>query len=226
MADEGGLGLEDRSYYLAGDEAAKALLRQYTDHIERMLELSGEPAAAAREDAARVVRVEVALARGTMSRVERRDPHAVYHPTELLGLAQLTPHFSWTRYFEQIGRPDIARINVTSPRFFQTLDSLLAGSPLEDWRAYLRWHVVDAAAPYLPDAFVDERFRFRSKLTGVTRQSPRWLRVLHAANSALGFAIGKIYVEQHFSAESKARVAVILHNVQAALKASLSRSPG
>ena len=222
VADEGGLGLVDRSYYLATDGPAQALRRQYIDHVEKMLELSGEPAAAAREGAERVVRLEVALAGGTMSRVERRDPHAIYHPTGLLGLAELTPHFSWTRYFERIGRPEIARINVTSPRFFRTLDSLFAETPLEDWKAYLRWHLVDAAAPYLTDAFVDERFRFRSKLTGVTRQSPRWLRVLQAENAALGFAVGKIYVERHFSADSKAGAAVILHNVQAALAASLS----
>jgi putative endopeptidase len=222
VADEGGLGLVDRSYYLATDGPSKALRQQYTDHVARMLELSGEPAAAASEGAERAVRVEVALAGGTMSRVERRDPYATYHATALLGLAELTPHFSWTRYFERIGRPEIARINVTSPGFFRTLDSLFAESPLEDWKAYLRWRLVDTAAPYLTDAFVDERFRFRSRLTGVTRQSPRWLRVLQAENTALGFAVGKIYVERHFSADSKARAAVILHNVQAALAASLS----
>ena len=200
VADEGGLGLPDRSYYLPDDEPARTLRQQYAEHIGAMLELSGEPAAEARADADRVVRVEVALAGGTMSRVERRDPHAVYHETVLEGLAELTPHFSWTRYFELLGRPEITRINVTSPRFFRTLDDRFAASPIEDWRAYLRWHLVDAAAPYLPEAFVNERFRFRSKLTGVTEQQPRWLRVLHAENGALGFAVGKLYVERYFSA--------------------------
>jgi putative endopeptidase len=223
VADEGGLGLPDRTYYLATDEASKALRREYTAHVGKMLELSGESAEAARSDADRVVRVEVALAEGTMSRVERRDPHAVYHPTVLEGLADLTPHFSWTRYFELIGRPDIDRINVTSPRFFRALDNLFAQSPIDDWRAYLRWHLIDAAAPYLPDAFVNERFRFRSKLTGVTQQPPRWLSVLRAENAALGFAVGKLYVERHFSADSKVRVAAILSNIQTALAASLSK---
>ena len=222
VADEGGLGLPDRSYYLADDEPSRTLRQQYAEHVGRMLELSGEPAAEASADADRVVRVEVALARGTMSRVERRDPHAVYHETVLKGLAELTPHFSWTRYFEQIGRPEITRINVTSPRFFRALDDLLATSAIEDWRAYLRWHLVDATAAYLPEVFVNERFRFRSKLTGVTEQQPRWLRVLHAENNALGFAVGKLYVERHFPPESKARVDAILRNIQAALATSLS----
>lgn len=222
VADEGGLGLPDRSYYLANDEPARTLRQQYAEHIGRMLELSGEPAAEARVDADRVVRVEVALAEGSMSRVERRDPHAVYHETVLEGLAELTPRFSWTRYFEQIGRPEITRINVTSPRFFRTLDGLLATTPIEDWRAYLRWHLVDSTAPYLPEVFVNERFRFRSKLTGVTEQRPRWLRVLQAENNALGFAVGKLYVERHFPPDSKARVDAILRNVQAALATSLS----
>ncbi|MFS8067518.1 MAG: M13 family metallopeptidase [Byssovorax sp.] len=222
VADEGGLGLPDRSYYLADDEGSRTLRQQYAEHIGRMLELSGEPAAEARADADRVVRLEVALAEGSMSRVERRDPHAVYNEMVLAALAELTPHFSWTRYFQQIGRPEITRINVTSPRFFRTVDNLFATSSIEDWRAYLRWHLVDSTAPYLPEAFVNERFRFRSKLTGVTEQQPRWLRVLRAENGALGFAVGKLYVERHFPPDSKARVDAILRNVQAALATSLS----
>ena len=222
VADEGGLGLPDRSYYFASDDASKTLRQEYIAHIGRMLELSGENTEKARADAAGAMRMELALAGKTMTRVERRDPHALVHSTGLAGLAELTPHFSWTRYFTLRGRPEINRINVTSPQFFREVDHLFATSTLDDWRAYLRWHLVDASAPYLPTAFVSERFRFRSKLTGVTEQQPRWLRVLRAENSTLGFAVGKVYVDRYFSSNSKARVAAILSNIQAALATSLS----
>jgi putative endopeptidase len=187
-----------------------------------MLELAGEATDEARADAGRVVRLETALAEGTMSRVERRDPHAIFHPTTLDGLAALTPHFSWTRYFDLLGLRGIDRLNVTSPRFFAALDLRLAASPMEDWRAYLRWHLLDATAPYLTSAFVDESFAWSAALSGIPEQSPRWLRVLHADDAALGFAIGKLYVDRYFSADARARVAAILDHIQSALGASLS----
>jgi putative endopeptidase len=222
VADEGGLGLPDRSYYFPSDEDAAARLRDYTAHVAKTLALAGEAPDDARADADRVVRLETTLAGGTMSRVERRDPHAIYHPTGLDGLAALTPLLSWTRYFDLLGLHGIERINVTSPRFFRTLDGLLAATPMADWRAYLRWHLLDATSAYLPAAFADESYAFSARLSGTTAPPPRWLRVLRATNAALGFAVGKIYVERHFSADSRARVAAILEEIQAALAASIS----
>ena len=222
VADEGGLGLPDRTYYFPEDEAGRGRLRRYGEHIARMLALSGETTEESRADAERVVSLETALAEGTMSRVQRRDPHAVYHPMGLEDLAELTPHFSWPRYFDLLGVHGIERLDVTSLGFFRALDRRLATSPIEDWRAYLRWHLLDATAPYLSTAFVDESFGWSAQLSGATEQAPRWRRVLHAKNTALGFAMGKLYVDRYFSADSKARVAEILDNIQNALAASLS----
>lgn len=222
VADEGGLGLPDRTYYFPQDEAGKRRLRAYTEHVGRTLSLAGEATADATADASRIVSLETALAEGTMSRAERRDPHAVYHPTGLADIAALTPHFAWTRYFDLLGVHGIDRVNVTSLEFFRALELRLAGAPIEDWRAYLRWHLLHAVAPYLSTPFAGESFGWSAQLSGVTEQAPRWRRVLQAENAALGFAIGKIYVARYFSADSKARVAEILDNIQTALGASLA----
>jgi putative endopeptidase len=224
-ADQGGLGLPDRSDYLDDSPRDRALREAYLRHVAAMLALSGEPADRAARDAATILQMETALAAASLSRVERRDPYATYHPTDLAGLGALTPHFSWPRYFALVGRPDIARVNVGAPRFFEALDHLIDTAGLDAWRGYLRWHLVDLAAPYLSADFVREQLAFRAKLTGVQKEEPRWRRVLHAENDALGFALGRLYVERYFSAGMKAEAVALLHGVQAALRRDLATLP-
>jgi putative endopeptidase len=221
VADQGGLGLPDRSHYLDDSPHGRALREAYLQHVAAMLALAGEPAARARSDAAAALQMETTLAGASLSRVERRDPYATYHPTDLEGLRVLTPHFSWPRYFALVGRPEIERINVQAPRFFQALDHLIETAGLDAWKGYLRWRLVDRAAPYLSADFVREELAFRTRLTGVQKEEPRWLRVLHAVNGALGFAVGKIYVERYFSAANKAGAVALLRDVQAALRTNL-----
>jgi putative endopeptidase len=221
VADQGGLGLPDRSYYLDDSSRGVELRDAYSRHVAAMLVLSGEPADRARDDAAAAVQVETALAAASMSRAERRDPYAIYHPTGLAELGELTPHFSWPQYFALIGRPEIDRINVTVPRFFQEIDHLLATVGIDAWKGYLRWHLIGHAAPYLSADFTHEQFAFRSRLTGVEQEEPRWKRVLHAVNQTLGFALGKVYVDRHFSAGKKADAGALLKGVQAALRSDL-----
>jgi putative endopeptidase len=225
VADQDGLGLPDPSYYTGKDPRSQEVRSAYAAHALAILQLAGEAPADAARDAAAALRMETALAEASQSRVERRDPYATYHSMDRAALAALTPHFSWPRYFTLVGRPDIERINVTAPGFFGAVDRLIAGADLSDWKAYLRLRLVDTAAPYLSRAFVDEHFRFEQRLTGVEQPLPRWERVLRSEDRALGFAVGKIFVERHFPPEAKRRAAAVLDDVQSALRRDLATLP-
>ena len=222
VADQGGLGLPDPSYYHNTDPRSQAIRDAYAQHAVALLRLAGETQADAQRDAAAAFAIESALAGSSLSRVEQRDPYAIYHMLDRDALAALTPHFSWARYFTLLGRPDIQRIDVTAPRFFGEVDRLLTTRPLADWKAYLRLRLLQAAAPYLTRAFNDERFRFQAKLTGVERQLPRWVRVLRAPEGALGFAVGKLFVERYFTPEAKAKAKTMVDDIQEALRRDLA----
>lgn len=222
VADQGGLGLPDPSYYQPTDPRSKELLAAYVLHTTALLELAGQAPADAARAAHAALEVETALAGASLTRVERRDPYAVYHPMDRAALAALTPLFSWPRYFELVGRPDIDRINMTAPRFFGEVDRLLGAADLGSLKSYLRLRLVDAAAPYLSRAFVDEHFRFEARLTGVERPLPRWIRVLGAENRAIGFAVGELFVARHFPPAAKAQAAKILADVEDALREDLA----
>ncbi|HET6724939.1 MAG TPA: M13 family metallopeptidase [Gammaproteobacteria bacterium] len=218
VADQGGLGLPDRSYYLKTDKKSKALREAYVKHVASMLTLSGIAGDAAAKGANDIMTIETRLAKASMSRVARRDPKAIYHPTKLDGLDKLTPDFSWHSYFVLAGVPQIESINVTNRKFFKALATLIKTVPLDEWKTYLRWHLLDAAAPYLSKPFVKEDFAFSAKLTGAQALHPRWQRVASAENRAIGFAVGRIFVEKYFPPESKERVRKILKNIEAALR--------
>lgn len=216
--DQGGIGLPRRANYLDGGAAAQKLRREYTAHIARMLTLYGTGVDRARRDAQTILAIETALAKASMSRAERLDPRAIYHPTSLKELEQLTPDFSWQRYFILMGHPEIQSVNVTHPDFFAALDRELKRVSIADWKSYLRWHLLKATAPYLSQAFVKEHFRFRALLTGRTQIPPRWQRVAAAEDRVLGFAVGQVFIERYFSAAARQRINEMLDNIESALR--------
>ncbi len=222
-ADQGGLGLPDRDYYTKKDKKHKEIRDAYVKHMGAMFQLLGEDAKQAAKDADTVMSIEMDLAKASMTRVQRRDPHAIYHPTKLVKLEKMTPQFSWKKYFTLVGIPEQQSVNVLNPKFFNEVSKSLAHRSMDDWKTYLRWHLVDRAAPYLSKAFVDEDFKMNSVLSGAKKLHPRWQRVIGAEDNALGFAVGQKYVEKYFPPESKARVISILHNVKGALKADLEQ---
>jgi putative endopeptidase len=224
VAGQGGLGLPDRDYYLKDDDRSKTIREKYVVHVAAMLALAG-----GKEDtlqaAAEILEFETTLARASMSRIDMRDPHNIYHPMDQEQLKTLTPHLAWPKYFTLIDVPDLKSINVAQPEFFREMDRQLKTRPLAQWKAYLRWRLLDAAAPYLSDPFVDEDFRFTAVLTGAQQNLPRWQRVAAAADRALGFAVGKLFVARHFPPSSKTQVLEILHHIKAALKDDLAQLP-
>ena len=161
-ADQGGMGLPDRDYYFREDPRSVEIRKQYVDHVTKMLTLAGEPAEAARKDAEAVMRLETALAKAALDRVSRRDPEKVYHRLTPAELQKLTPNFDWARYFRGIGGPAITAINVSEPDFFKAVNQVIASTPIDELRAYLRWQLVHTNAFILSKAFVDENFHFYS----------------------------------------------------------------
>lgn len=224
IAAQGGLGLPDRDYYTRTDSGSAGIRRQYREHVARMLTLAGDDSAAAASSAEAILALETALAHASMTRVQRRDPDSTYHLMALAELRRLAPSFAWERYFEALGIPAPAEVNVRQPRFLAALDSLAAAAPLETWRAYLRWQLVSAAAPSLASAFERESFRFNSTvLSGVAEMQPRWKRCLRATDGAIGEALGRAYVRTAFTPEAKARALEMVRNIQAVFRERLAR---
>ena len=216
-AFQGGLSLPDRDYYLKDDLKFKKIRMAYIQHITKMFELMGDSELKAHQAATVVMQIETLLAKKSLSQIEQRDPHAIYHPMKLKQLDEVTPHFSWGEYFQLMGLPKINHINLATPIFFKEFNHLLESVPLEDWKIYLRWHLLDSFAPYLSTAFVVENFKMVSAISGTKKLLPRWKRVVNTENGALGFAIGKLYVEHYFPSSSKQAVFGILTNIHKAL---------
>jgi putative endopeptidase len=225
VAGQGGIGLPDRDYYLKQDPKFKQIRAEYVAHVARTFELLGDGKALAAHEAGIVMAIETRLAQASMSRVEQRNPLAIYHVMTLAELDRAVPNFSWSDYFREIGYPQIRSINLAMPRFFGALGKALRSVPLEQWKIYLRWRLIDAFAPYLSRPFVDENFRMDSALTGAKQLRPRWQRVVNAEDDALGFAVGKLYVRKEFPPSSKAATLAILHNIRAALKTDMATLP-
>ncbi|HEX7964947.1 MAG TPA: M13 family metallopeptidase [Gammaproteobacteria bacterium] len=194
----------------------------YVAHVNNMLQLLGDSPQKAADEAKMVMALETDLAQASMPRVDQRKPENIYHVMTLAELDKATPTLSWKDYLANVGHPEIASLNLAMPDFFKTLDGKLAKVSLDDWKTYLRWHTVDAFAAYLPKAFVDEDFKMNAALTGAQELLPRWQRVVSTEDTALGFAMGKLYVEKKFPPSSKKAVLDILHGIRGALKEDLT----
>jgi putative endopeptidase len=214
-ADQGGLGLPDRDYYLKTDAKSVKLRQQYVAHVQKMLELAGEEASKAASDAQAVLRIETDLAKGSLDRVARRDPNQTYHKMSIQDLSALAPSINWPKYFSGLGTPAFTDLNVSVPDFFKDLNSTLTSTSLADLKTYLRWHLLRAEAPLLAKPFLDENFHFFGQtLTGTKELEPRWKRCVEATDDDLGFALGQKYVEQTFPPEAKARVLGMVQEIE------------
>lgn len=213
---QSGLGLPERDYYLDQDSSSLELQEQYRAHISAMFELLGYAKDSAAAVARRVYAVEHQLAQGMMDNVTARNPDSTYNKLGLDQLQALTPGWDWNAYMKGLGK-DFDTVIVAQPRYAAHLTGLMGSVSLEDWQMYFRWKTLHDFASYLPLAFVEEDFNFFDKtLSGVEKMKPRWKRMLGVTNAVLGDALGKLYVERYFSAESKARVEEMVENLRTA----------
>jgi len=220
-ASQGGLGLPDSKYYFDADK--QAIREAYVAHIAKVLELSGVPADEAARQAADVMAFETRLAKVSKSREElSRDVSLFYNLVEVAEADRLTPNFPWSRFFESQGVAVPEKFSLAIPDFHREVDKALADTDPAVWRAYLRFHTVDGASPFLSDAFVEENFNFYSKtLRGQKEMRPRWKRVLGTINMLAGEALGQLYVQVAFPPESKAKMEALVANLGDALKARI-----
>jgi len=217
-ADQGGLGLPDRDFYLKTDAKSAEVRRSYLAHVQRLLELAGDPPPRAAAEAKTVMAIETALARVSLTRVERRDPKALDHRMTRAQLAALTPSFAWDRFLGGVGLAGIPSLNVKTPAFFKGLEGEIRAVDLAAWKSYLRWHVVHSRAPYLSSPFVQADFDFYGRrLTGAQELRPRWKRCVSFVDRDLGEALGKAYVEARFSPAAKARTATMVREIETAM---------
>jgi putative endopeptidase len=224
QADQGGLGLPDRDYYLKDDAPSKEIRAKYVAHVQRMFELAGEPAAQAKTDAETVMRIETELAMGSLDRVSRRDPEKVYHRMTKQALASLEPDFRWNEYFTDSGAPQFQEINVAWPDFFKSLDTAIGSFSLDDWKTYLRWHLLHSEAPLLPTTFVNENFDFYGKtMQGAKELRPRWKRCVDLTDDQLGEALGQKFVERTFGAQGKQRTLQMVAAIEKAMGQDLQQ---
>ncbi|HLP58926.1 MAG TPA: M13 family metallopeptidase N-terminal domain-containing protein, partial [Candidatus Deferrimicrobium sp.] len=205
-----GLGLPDRDYYLEENDRSKSIREEYLKHLTNMFQLINETPEKAAVSAKMVMTIETRLAKASMSRLENRNPKTTYNKKNLQELALMAPNFDFIAYFKNIGleNPHAFEnyINVGQPKFFAEISAMLNDVNLEDWKPYLRWHLIRSAAPYLGSAFVKERFNFYDKfLSGQKEQKPRWKRAINEINRSLGEAVGQFYVKKYFPPEAKTR---------------------
>jgi len=220
--NQGGLGLPDRDYYTRTDEKSAQLRTDYIAHVAKMFVLAGDTEEKANAEAKTVMDLETALAKASMSRVQMRDPHAVWHKMTLPQLKELAPGWAWEAYFRQRNAPEFVSINVSQPDFFKETNRLLTATPLKDWKTYLRWHVLHASATQLSEPFVQENFNFYgTKLSGTKQLQLRWKRCSQSVNRNLGEALGQVYVEKYFPPEAKAHARVMVMNLIGALKSDI-----
>ncbi|MGO9968439.1 MAG: M13 family metallopeptidase [Bryobacteraceae bacterium] len=206
QADQGGLGMPDRDYYFKQDAKSIELRAKYVEHVGRMFELLGEPAAQAKADADTVMTIETAIAKGSLDLVSRRDPSKVYHKLGMAGVQALSPLFGWKEYLRASGSPEFQSINVASPDFFKAVNSAIRDFTLAQWKTYLTWQLVHSVARLLPTPFVQENFNYFGKtLSGTETLRPRWKRCVDYTDAELGEALGRKFVEKTFGEEGKAR---------------------
>lgn len=219
LADQGGLGLPERDYYLKDDQKSVETRQKYLEHVTKMFQLLGDSPERAAARAQAVMSIESALATGSLDVVSRRDPARIYHKTRREELVlSLAPSFAWPKYLASINAPAIESLNVAVPEFFKALDSLVNTARLDDWKTYLTWQLVHAHAPLLSSGFVHENFDFYGKyLTGAQELRPRWKRCVQFVDNDLGEALGQKYVERTFGAEGKERTLQMVHTLESAL---------
>ena len=215
----GALTLPDRDYYLETDDRMVKIRQQYTDYMITVFKLAGDSPEQAAEEAKNVLDIETALAKGSISRTELRDPEKRYHPMEVSALVTLTPDFDWKSYFATINESQLTHLNVGMPDFFKTMDQVISSSTLPQLKSYLRLHIINGNAPWLSDAFYQPYFNFFShELQGQETATPRWKRCTRLTDQNLGEAVGQDWVKQYFPAQSKAD----MEKLVAALKTSLA----
>ena len=219
---QGGLSLPDRDYYLT--DAFATQRAAYSEHLKKMFGLLGESSSDAAKHAATVLDLETELAKVSRSRVDLRDPIKNYNKVATADLVAKNPSIPWKLYLSDRSVADLPYAIVGQPEFYTAVDKLIKERPLDDWKTYLRWHVLHNAAPFLHDDVEVENFNFFGKtLSGQEQQEPRWKRAAKVIDGSIGEALGQLYVEKCFPPEARARMAELVTNLKEVMRDRLQK---
>jgi putative endopeptidase len=215
---QGGLGMPEKDYYLRTGEKDIKLRADYVDHVAKMLVLAGSSPEQARKDAQNIMAMETELAKASLGVVDLREPEKTYHLQPIATFETSLPGFNFTGYEDGIHSPHVTEINNSTPQYWPEMIKQIHTNDIETIKAYLRYHLLTTVARNLPKAFDDENFNFYGRiLEGQPEQRARWKRCSNAVNGALGEALGKVYVQQYFAGDSKAKMLQMVHDIEDAM---------
>ena len=209
---QGGTTLPDRDYYLKDDSRSKTIRAAYMTYLQKMFAMVGNADAGNAADA--VMRIETALAKAQMSRVEMRDPYKTYNKYSVKDFSAMTPGLNWSMLLPAMKINGADSLLVSNPSFLKTADVLLSAVSVNDWKNYLQWSIIKSAAPYLSSSFVNQSFQFNKVLSGQKEQTPRWERMSGLIDGSLGDLLGQLYVSKYFKPEAKLRMQELVNNLQ------------
>ncbi|MGB7843345.1 MAG: M13 family metallopeptidase [Salinimicrobium sp.] len=210
----GGLGLPDRDYYVADDSDSKEKREKYVAHISRMLQYLGDSEEEAAKNAKAILEFETGMAQPRLDKVERRDARKTYNPMTVAQLQKTTPAIEWKKFFSEIGAGQVDTIIVRQPKYMESLQKALSNNNVENWKQYLRWSIFNDASSMLTTEIERANWEFYEQtLRGAKEQLPRNERALATINQAIGEALGKLYVDEHFPAEAKEKAEEMIQNV-------------
>lgn len=217
---QGGLGLPEREYYLATDAKMTDIRQKYVAHIEKMFQLTNMPNPA--ESAAKIMALETALASQQMKKEDTRDIVKLYNAYAVKDLKTLMPDFNWTAMLKNAGVAQEKKLVVTQVDYTKSLNNLIKNTPIDTWKTYLKWGIINSSAGLLTTALDKQNFEFYGKnLYGTESQQEDWKRAVEMVNGGLGEVVGKVYVKKHFSSEAKERMTQMVKNLLKAYAESI-----
>ena len=221
--DQGGLSLPDRDYYLKDDNPKMKEMRQHlVEYVTQSFTLAGQTPQQAADSAQTVLRIETALAKASMDRTARRDPKNRDHKMTRDEAVALGPNFYLNRYFTAVGAPNFTQLNVTNPDFFKQVNGVLEAESVDALKTYVSWHVLNSAAPWLSQPFVEANFKYQQALTGQKEIQARWKRCVRLTDRELGEALGQRYVDATFGPEGKQRMLKMVDALEKSLNEDIN----
>ncbi len=219
---QSGLGMPERDYYLKDDAESVRVRIAYSAHGEALYRLMGASPKEAKERMATQLSLETKLARASMTKEDRRDPHKLYNKMSVSALQKFSPAITWSTYLSDSGIGNIKTVIVNQPKFLKEVSRLLENEPLTAWKQYASWHLVDYFSNALSEKFVKQSFSFSGTvLSGTKKMKPLWRRSLNATNACLGELIGKLYVAKHFPPEAKKKMLALVADLFTAYEARI-----
>ncbi|PIQ20485.1 MAG: peptidase M13 [Cytophagales bacterium CG18_big_fil_WC_8_21_14_2_50_42_9] len=216
---QGGLGLPEREYYFQNDAKSKDIRSKYVAHIEKMLSLAG--IADSKAKAAQIMALETKMAAEHMKKEETRNMAGLYNKYAVDKVNTLMPDFGWNTLLQEAGVQEDS-IVVTQVAYTKALNNIIKNTPLDTWKTYLQWSLINGSAAYLTSALDQQNFDFYSKtLYGTQQQRPQWRRAVDVVNGSLGEMVGKVYVSKHFPPEAKERMDALVKNLLKAYESSI-----